>query len=84
MHQKEQQNNNTMSSHSPKARFRAVVNFNKPVEALGSSVTYKSDRIEHLRQLVYLCGYQDASVVIYENVAEYPAFDWKEIERYAI
>jgi hypothetical protein len=73
-----------MSIHSPKARFRAVVNFNKPVEALGSSVTYKSDRIEHLRQLVYLCGYRDATVVIYENMAEYPAFDWKEIERYAI
>lgn len=73
-----------MSIHSPKARFRAVVNFNKPVKALGSSVTYKSDSIEHLRQLVYLCGYRDASVAIYENMAEYPAFEWKEIERYAI
>lgn len=73
-----------MSIHSPKARFRAVVNFNKPVEALGSFVSLKSNSVENLHRLISLCGYRDASVAIYENMAEYPAFEWKEIERYAI
>lgn len=70
---------------SPKHTFRAEINFPKPIEGVGSVVSYTGDDLELLKARLeaevkrYKCN---AYIVIRENKEIYPKFDWQIIERY--
>lgn len=74
----------TTSIHSPKARFSASVNFDKPVKGLGSVVSLTADSIAQLKSDIAHCGYRKADVTIRENRKTYPEFEWVVVERYRI
>ena len=70
---------------SPKHKFRAELNFPKPLEGVGSVVSYTGDDLELLKALVHdeLKRYKSgAHIVIRENKDVYPKFDWQIIESY--
>lgn len=76
-----------MSIHSPKAKFRIQVNFAEPVKGIGSVVSFSSDSIDQLKALAMEQVRQakvSATVVITENKATYPSFDWQQVELYTI
>lgn len=70
---------------SPKHKFRAELNFPKPIEGVGSVVSYTDDDLDILKSLIddELKRYKsNAHVVIRENKEVYPKFDWQIIESY--
>lgn len=74
-----------MSLHSPKNRYMVEINFDIALKELGSKVTFTSDSIEALKSLASdTAKDHKCSVVIRENKADYPAFNWQVIERYRL
>ena len=68
---------------SPKAKFSAVISFEKAIKEIGSQVTFTADSVEQLKAYArHQAGQHRATVVIKENKAAYPEFKWVEIERY--
>lgn len=70
---------------SPKHKFRAELSFPKPIEGVGSVVSYTGDDLELLKALAHdeLKRYKSgAHIVIRENKEVYPKFDWQIIESY--
>lgn len=70
---------------SPKHKFRAELSFPKPLEGVGSVVSYTGDDLELLKALVddEVKRYRSSAyIVIRENKEKYPKFDWQIIERY--
>lgn len=70
---------------SPKHKFRAELSFPKPIEGVGSVVSYTGEDLALLKALVEseVKRYKsDAYIVIRENKEVYPKFDWQIIERY--
>lgn len=68
---------------SPKNKYQGVINFDQPVEEIGSVVRFTSNDINALKSLceaqakMYACR-----ITILENKATYPSFDWVEVEKY--
>jgi len=61
------------------------INFDVALKELGSKVTFTSDSIKALKSLASdTAKDHKCSVVIRENKADYPAFDWQVIERYRL
>lgn len=73
---------------SPKAKFSLAINFNRPIEGIGSSLTYTGNSVEALKSLskkvLSSAGAEKAQCQICENKATYPAFDWVSVESYEI
>lgn len=73
------------SLRSPKNKYQGVIYFDAPVEDLGSTIHFTSNDIAHLKNL---CSQQAQSypckIVIFENKAVYPSFDWQEVESYVM
>lgn len=66
---------------SPKDKFSASITFNKYVEGIGQSATVSGNTMEEVEHLA--ASYkQQGRVVIRENKAEYPRFDWVTIKEY--
>lgn len=72
------------SIHSPKNKYGASVNFDRPVKGLGSVVSFTSDSIDDLKGIIARCGYKKADVTIRENRKAYPESEWVVVERYRI
>lgn len=76
-----------MSIKSPKNKYSAVITLDKASKEIGSRVTFTSNDIEALKRIVkdqcasVKCG---CTVVISQNLKEFPQFEWVEVERYRI
>lgn len=70
------------TSHSPKARFRASITFDKPLKGIGSCISYNGEDLELLKSCCEKevtkigCG---AYIEIKENRKVYPEFDWATV-----
>lgn len=73
-----------MSIKSPKNKYSATITLDKASREIGSQVT---NDIEGLKKIVadqcasIKCG---CTVVISQNLKEFPQFEWVEVERYRI
>lgn len=67
---------------SPKNKYYARVCFDKPRMGIGSVVSFTSNDVAELKAL--LKSYAPGHVTIHENKAEYPKFDWCQLEMYNI
>ena len=73
---------------SPKNKYRASVTYSKPLKGIGSVSSATANEIDILKSHIQF--YIDQAkknkatcfIQIYENLKQYPKFDWKEIERY--
>ena len=80
-------NINIMSIKSPKNKYSAVITLDKACKEIGSRVTFTSNGIEALKRIVkdqcgcVKCG---CTVVISQNLKEFPQFEWVEVEKYRI
>ena len=71
------------SMKSPKNKFRGVIYFDKAIKEIGSVISFSSNDIQALKDLLTRqAGTHPSSVVILENKSLYPSFDWVEFERF--
>lgn len=76
-----------MSIKSPKNKYSATITLDKASREIGSQVTFTYNDIEGLKKIVadqcasIKCG---CTVVISQNLKEFPQFEWVEVERYRI
>ena len=80
-------NINIMSIKSPKNKYSAVITLDKASKEIGSRVTFTNNDIHELKKIVKdQCGCVKCSctVVISQNMKEYPQFEWVEVEKYRI
>lgn len=68
--------------HSPKNKFRGEFHFNEAQEGIGSVVSYSANTVEELKSFFSI--YTGGTVSIFENKAQYPSFDWEEVDRYIV
>ncbi|WP_368125167.1 hypothetical protein [Bacteroides faecis] len=74
-------NNNSLRS--PKHKFSSQICFDKPLEGVGSTITLTSDDLNELKHLSVLAAQGCPShVIIRENTAEYPSFEWSLVDEY--
>nr|DAH70611.1 MAG TPA: hypothetical protein [Caudoviricetes sp.] len=74
---------NTNSLRSPKHKFLSQINFDTPLEGVGSTITLTSDDLSELEHLSVLAAQGcPAHVTIRENKAVYPLFDWNIVDEY--
>jgi tetratricopeptide (TPR) repeat protein len=75
--------NNMNSMRSPKNKFQGVIYFDQAIEEIGSVIRFTSNDIQALKTLcTRQAGDHPSRVVILENKAVYPSFDWVEVERF--
>lgn len=78
----------TTSFKSPKNKYRASITYSKALTEIGSASSATANEIDDLKS--YIQFYIDqahrnnakCTIVISENLNEYPLFNWKEIEKY--
>lgn len=72
---------------SPKAKYRMEINFVKPLEGVGSVMSFNDDSVDALKhrasEMVKMAKCA-AHIVILENKAIYPKFDWQQVEGYKL
>ena len=74
-------NNNSLRS--PKHKFLAQINFDVPLEGVGSVITVTDNDLGNLKHLIaQLAQGCPAHVTIRENKAVYPSFDWNMVDEY--
>lgn len=74
-------NNNSLRS--PKHRFLAQINFDVPLEGIGSVITVTDNYLGNFKHLiVQFAQGRPAHVTIRENKAVYPSFDWIVVNEY--
>ena len=71
-----------MSLRNPKHKFSASITFEKHVEGIGQSVTITADTLQELQALAKEYRKFNSHVLIKENKAEYPKFNWVEVKEY--
>lgn len=69
-------------SRSPKHKFLASITFEKYVEGIGQSVTITADTLREIEGLAKEYQKFNSHVLIKENKAEYPKFNWVEVKEY--
>ena len=78
----------TLSMRSPKNKFRASINYDKPLSGLGSVSSAMGMTLDELKHRVLFYTDQakkskiHCQVEIFENKAIYPNFDWQFVERF--
>ena len=72
---------------SPKAKYRMEINFVKPLDGVGSVMSFNDDSIDALKhrasEMVKMAKCA-AHIVIMENKATFPSFDWQRIDAYTL
>lgn len=71
-----------VSLSSPKHTYMANITFAEYVQGIGQAVTVTGNSIQDVKNLVFEYKRFNPHVVIRENKAEYPKFDWVVIEEY--
>ena len=72
---------------SPKAKYRMEINFVKPLEGVGSVMSFNDasvDALKHRASEMVKMAKCVAHIVIMENKASYPKFDWQQVEGYKL
>lgn len=69
-------------SRSPKHKFSASITFGKHVEGIGQSTTITADTLREIEGLASEYRKFNSHILIKENKAEYPKFDWVEVKEY--
>ena len=71
------------SMRSPKNKFRGVIYFDEAIKEIGSVISFSSNDIQALKDLcTQQAGSHPSRIVVLENKALYPSFDWVEVERF--
>lgn len=65
---------------SPKDKFIASIHHNKPLKGVGSVESYSANSIDELDIYIKYRDFKHCRVVIKENKAEYPQFNWDIIK----
>ena len=74
---------NNISLRSPKHRFSAQIDFDAPLDGVGSVITVTDNDLCDLEYLVIkLAQDHPAHVTVRENKAAYPSFDWVVVGEY--
>lgn len=74
-------NNNSLRS--PKHRFLAQINFDVPLEGIGSVITVTDNYLGNLKHLiVQFAQGRPVHVTTRENKEVYPSFDWIVVNEY--
>lgn len=71
--------------HSPKNKYSVKVNYLKPLKNVGSVVSFTTNNIEDIDERIkssWMNGQKEVHVVILENKANYPNFDWEKVADY--
>lgn len=71
-----------VSIRSPKHKYMANITFAEYVQGIGQAVSVTGNSIQDVKNLVLEYKRFNPHVVIRENKAEYPKFDWVVIEEY--
>lgn len=71
-----------MSTRSPKNKYIASITFAMYVEGIGQAVTVGGMSLQEVKDLALEYKKFQPNVVIKENKAGYPKFDWVVIEEY--
>ncbi|PJI28250.1 hypothetical protein [Prevotella intermedia] len=75
---------NNNSAHSPKNKFYGTI-YQAGISGSGDTLSLSSNDLEALKGwLEKEAKGKAAQIIIKENKAAYPLFDWKEIENYEI
>lgn len=72
----------TISHSSPKNKFRGELSFERPLDGIGSIMSYKAmtiDEIEQWADSTVKAAKVNAYLVIEENKQTYPKFEWVKI-----
>ena len=69
---------------SPKHKYMAGITFAMYVEGIGQAVTVTGNSIQDVKILALEYKRFNPHVVIRENRAQYPKFDWVIVEEYNI
>lgn len=72
---------------SPKAKYRMEINFVKPLDGVGSVMSFNDDSIDvlkHRAQEMVKMAKCAAHIVIMENKTSYPKFDWQQVDGYKL
>lgn len=72
---------------SPKAKYRMDINFVKPLEGVGSVMSFNDDSVDalkHRAQEMVKMAKCASHIVIMENKASYPKFDWQQVDGYKL
>lgn len=77
--------------HSPKNKFFAEINFTPSIKELGSVVSLGAMTLEDVEYLatqeaqrIISNSSSKAYIVIRENMAAYPKFDWVQVKKYTV
>ena len=71
-----------ISHNSPKNRYRGEISFQRPLEGIGSIVSYKAmtiEEIERWAENTVKAAKVNAYLVIEENKQTYPKFEWVKV-----
>lgn len=69
---------------SPKHTYMAGITFAMYVEGIGQAVSVTGNSIQDVKNLALEYKQFNPHIVIRENKAEYPKFDWVIVEEYNI
>ena len=75
----------TTSIKSLKNKYNVSVNYLKPLKGIGSVVSFTTNDIAGIDSFIkesWMNNQKEVHVVIRENKATYPNFDWHEIANY--
>lgn len=73
-----------VSLRSPKHKYMAGITFAMYVEGIGQAVSVTGNSIQDVKNLALEYKQFNPHIVIRENKAEYPKFDWVIVEEYNI
>jgi hypothetical protein len=77
-----------MTAHSPKNKFRAEVHYSEALVGIGSVTSVGGNTIEETKSRINFYINQahhngvGCHILISENLATYPVFNWVKIEEY--
>ena len=75
---------------SPKNKYRASITYSKPLKGIGSASSATANEVvdlkSHIQYHIDQAHKNKATcfITIYENLKQFPKFDWKEIEKYEV
>lgn len=71
-----------ISHNSPKNKYRGEICFQRPIEGIGSVISYKAmtiEEIERWAESTVRGAKMNAHLVIEENKQTYPKFEWVKV-----
>lgn len=73
------------SIHSPKNKYSVEINYLKPLKGIGSVASFTINDITNIDSFIkdgWMNNEKEVHVIIRENKASYPDFDWHVVANY--